>query len=144
MKIESVITFMVIIAGLFFVFALMIEESNTQLPDAGLNSSEWETQYDYVDNINESISPLKEKLDVITQEDTGWFKKITTGITAIPKVIVFVPKVTFDTLKFGGNMITDFFVALNFPGKVTIIALTIVFIFAIFKLISFIGNRRSP
>lgn len=143
MKISSVITFMVIIAGIFFVFALMIDEANTQYPDADLNSSEWEDQYDYVDNINSSISPLKEKLDVITSEDVGWFKKITTGITAIPKVIVFVPKVTFDTIKFGGNMITDFFVALNFPGKITIIALTLVFIFAIFKLIEFIGNRNK-
>lgn len=144
MKIESAITFLVIIAGVFFIFSLMISESNTQFPDANLNSSEWETQYDYVDDINESISPLKEKLDVITEEDTGWFKKITTGITAIPKVVVFVPKAAADTLKFGGSMISDFFVALNFPGKITIIALTLIFIFMIFKVLAFIANRRSP
>ena len=144
MKIEHAITFLVIIAGIFFIFSLMISESNTQYPDAGLNSSVWETQHDYVDDINESVFPLKEKLDVITEEDTGWFKKITTGITAIPKVIVFVPKASADTLRFAGNIISDFFVALNFPGKITIIALTLVFIWMIFKLIAFIGNRRSP
>ena len=143
MKISGIITFMIIIAGIFFVFALMVSESNTQFPDAKLNSSAWENQYDYVDDINESISPLKQKLDVIADEDTGWFKKITTGITAIPKVIVFMPKATFDTLKFGGNMITDFFLVFNFPAKVTIIALTLVFVFAIFKLIEFISNRNK-
>ncbi len=141
MKISNAVIFLVIIAGIFFIFALMIEESNTQYPEANLNSSAWKNQFDYIDRINESVDPLRIDLLEISKEDTGWFKKITTGITAIPKVITIVPATAFNTLVFASLMIGDFFAALKIPQKILTAVILMIFIFLLYKLIEFISNR---
>ena len=143
MKISSAITFLIIVAGIFFIFALMVDEANTQYPEANLDSSEWKNQYDYIDRINNTVDPLKQDLLTVADEEAGWFKKITTGITAIPKVVVVVPAITFNTFVFASQMIGDFFSALNIPGKILTAVIVMILLFLIFKLIEFISNRNK-
>lgn len=138
MKLSTFFIFLLIISGIFFVFAMMVKEANEQFPDeSNLNSSEWENKYEFVENINQTISPLETKLKTIQDEDEGWFSKLTAGITAVPYVLLIVPQAVFGSIEFGGYILTDFFSVWMLPSFIATIALVMLLVWAIFKLVSF-------
>lgn len=138
MKLSTFIMFILVIAGVFFIYAEMVRETNENIEDTPyLNSSEWEDRYNYVEDLNSTFSPLEEKLKTITDEDTGWFSKLTSGITAIPYVLLIVPTAVFDSLVFGGDLIVGSFTALLIPALILNLAIVALIIWAIIELIKF-------
>lgn len=137
MKISVFISIMVMVGAIFFIFSSMVQEANDQYPEVNINSSEWEERYDYVDEINGTISPIEEKLKVIQDENQGFFTKIAAGITAIPYAVIVVPQATFGALSIAANIIVDFFAVFNLPKYIVIIALLLLILWGIFKLVEF-------
>lgn len=143
MKLSTMVFFLLIVAGMFFVFASMVDEANTTFPDQSqLNSSEWATQYDYVDSINDTFFPLEKSLKTLQDENAGWFSKLAEGITAIPYAILIVPQVIFGSLVYGGNMMTGFFTAWGLPQKIIVLGLVILLVWVIFKLIEYFNKTE--
>jgi hypothetical protein len=140
MKFSNFVIFMLIVAGIFFLFALMVSESNEQYPDANINSSEWESQYDHVSEINRTVLPLQDKFEVIQDEDKGFFTKLAAGITAIPYAIIIFPQVIFGSLELAGDMSLGFLAALAIPAYIITIVLVIMLVWALFKLIEFFNK----
>lgn len=136
MKISTFFIFILIVSGIFFSFAQMVSEANDQYPDNSLNSSDWEDNYDYIDDINETISPLENSLKTIQDEDAGWFSKLTAGITAIPYALIIVPQIAFGGMEFGGNIVTDFFSVWGLPQTIATIGIVILLVWGIAKLVS--------
>lgn len=123
-------------------YAMMVSEANNQFSDSGLNSSEWEDRYDYIDDINETFSPLEQSLKTVQDEETGWFDKIQEGLSALPYVLIIVPQTVFGSLVFGGEIIVGFFGAWNLPSKIVVLATVILLVWAIFKLIEYFNKTE--
>lgn len=143
MKLSTFVYFILIIAGFFFTYAMMVDEANTAYPtESNLNSSEWVTQYDYVDNVNNTFFPLEKSLKTLQDENAGWFSKLAEGITAIPYAILLVPEVIFGSIVFGGNIMTGFFTAWGLPQYIVVLGLVLFLVWAIFKLIEYFNKTE--
>lgn len=142
MKLSGFVILILIIAGVFFTFAQITKEINTQFPDSSLNSSQWESKYDYIDDVNETFSPLEQSFKTIQDEDAGWFSKLSAGITAIPYALLIVPQAIFGSLVYGGNIVVGFFGVWNLPAKIVTLALVILLIWAIFKLVEYFNKTE--
>lgn len=137
MKISTFIIFILIIAGVFFTFAQMSMGVNQQFPESPLNSSEWENQYNYIEDINDTFAPLQEAFNTIQDENAGWFSKLSEGITAIPYALLIVPQAVFGSLFYGGNIIVSFFTLWALPTLIVTLGLVLLSIWGIFKLIEY-------
>jgi hypothetical protein len=126
---------MLIIAGVFFTYSEIVREGNQTIDGSSLNSSEWEDKYDYIDNLNGTFSPLEIKLKSISDEDTGWWGKLTSGITAIPYAILIIPQAIFGSSVLASNVILGFFTAMVLPLKIITLGTVFLFIWGIFKLL---------
>lgn len=140
MKISTFFIFLLVVSGVFFVFAEIIRESNQQFPDSNINSSEWEDKYEYVEEINDTLTPLADKLKIIQDDESGWFSKLTAGITAIPYAVMLVPQALFGGMEFGGGIMLSIFIVLLIPPMLITIATIILLVWGLFELIKFFNK----
>lgn len=137
MKISSVIGFLAIVGGIVFIMAMMVTEGGEKY-DVNINKSDWESSYNYVNDINNSLNPLIEDFNKITdtsEDSGGWFSKLVSGISAIPKAVIAVPSVIFSSIvstkEITGNVLTS----LKVPTEIILIAFVIISVWVVFKLI---------
>ena len=101
MKLSTIVLFTLVISAVFFVYAEMVREANdtyTGTTDYNpINSSEWDTKYDMVNSVNNTVSPLEEKFKQMQDPDKGFFTKLYLGISAIPYAIILIPETIFNT-----------------------------------------------
>jgi hypothetical protein len=141
MKISVFVSYILVVGAIFFTFALIVTDVNNSYPEADINKSEWEDEYDYVSDLNSTISPLEEKFKVIQDENAGFFTKIGAGITAIPYAIIIFPQIVFGSLEIGGKMTTGFLAVLAIPGYLVIVVIISTLIWALFKLVEFFQKQ---
>ena len=133
----------ILMVGLCFaIVGSVVNDFEVEYPDIDVNTS-WEGDYDYTSEINDSISGLKDKFDIIADEDEGWFSKLTAGISAIPKAIVVVPAVMFKTVSYGLIILVEVGTKIGVPSFVTVFATIGVFTIVIFKLVAFWHRSRE-
>lgn len=142
MKISSFVTIILIIAAVFFIFALMVGEVNDQYPTSSLNSSEYDSQYDYIGNINDTFFPIESAFRTIQDENAGWFSKLSEGITAIPYALLIIPQALFGSLVYGGNIMVAFFTLWNLPAKIITLGIVILLMWGVFKLVEFFNKSE--
>ena len=140
MKVSVVLTYMLVVAGIFFIFATMVDDANQQY-STNINSSEWEDKYDYSANLNETISPLETQLKAISDTENGWFTKITAGITAIPYAVIAIPTIMFQSITFAGYLVVGTLSSFGIPKFLVSIVLLMISFWAIFKLIEFYQRK---
>jgi predicted PurR-regulated permease PerM len=139
MKISTFVATIVIIGAVFFLFAQMVKEGNSTY-SSNINSSEWDTKYDYVNRVNDTIAPIQKSFNDIQDENNGWFTKLTAGITAIPRAIISIPVMLFSAFSIGGGFISGVFTAFGLPVYLLTVALLLLVIWGIFKLIELFGR----
>lgn len=135
MKISTFIIAILVISGFFFIFGLISQESKQYYPEANINDSEWYGKYDYVSNINRSISPLQESFNKIQDENVGWFSKLTSGISAIPSAVIAIPTLLFGSFIVGGEIVTGTATTLKIPFYLIILVSVMILVWGIFKLV---------
>lgn len=140
MKISTFITLILIISAVFFVMGSMTSEINEYSPEVQINDSAWAGRYDYTEDINASIAPIKNSFDTIQDENKGWFSKLTSGIAAIPAAVIAIPKLIFGSLIMGGSLIVGTFTTVGIPFALILTITVMILVWAIFKLIE-IYNR---
>jgi len=143
MKLSTFVQYILLVGAVFFIFALVVQDINDNYSDVDINTTEWEDQYDYVSNINSTISPLETKFKVIQDEEAGFFTKLTAGITAIPYAVIIFPQVIFGSLEIGGNITTGFLTALAIPAYIIMVVMVSILIWSLFKLLEFF-QRSNP
>lgn len=142
MKISTFVMLILIISGVFFTYAEIVREANQNFDEQYLNSSEWEENYDFIDDINETYYPIEQKLKKIQDEDEGWFSKLTEGITALPYAILIIPQSVFGSLVFGSKIIVSFLTAMSIPAKIVTLGLVMLLVWGVFKLIEFFNKTE--
>lgn len=142
MRISSAILMIIAISGIILMAAISLKELDTQYPDANITTSEWDSKYDYSPQINSSVAGLKDKFDKITDTDTGWFTKLTSGIYAIPYAIIAVPGVILTSLAYGTSIAVDGLTGLNIDSRIIMLVMIGMLIWGIFKLVEMFN--RTP
>jgi len=142
MKLSVMITFVLIISAVFFMFALMVNEGKIDNPDANPNITEWENQYNYVNDVNDTVAPLIDKLQKVSDPEQGWFVRIVSGIAAVPYFILLVPQVMFGAFIYESQIIISFLGVFAIPAFIVGIVLISLILFIVFKLVEFF--QRQP
>lgn len=135
MKISTFIFFLLVISGFFFIFGLMSQEGANLYPSANINDSEWRNQYDYVDEVNETIAPMQTAFEDIQDENKGWFSKVVSGIAAVPAAVVAIPTLVLGSFTSFGSLVSGLFLTLKVPPYLLLLVLVMVIVWGVFKLI---------
>ena len=136
MKISTFTTILLIIGILLFVTIQMINESETNY-DIEVNKTGWEGQYDFANDINNSIAPLQKSIENIANEETGWLEKVGSGFTGIISAVTLIPKLLFSLIKLGNNLIVGLGIAFGIAGEITQVFLIMLYVWIIYKAIEF-------
>lgn len=123
-----------VVGGILFIMQSMITDGSNAY-DVPVNTSAWQSQYDYVNQTNETIAPLTEAFNKIGDENNGWFTKLTAGISAIPKAIILIPQLLFDSFASTGSIMTGFATSLNLPQQLIILIGVMLLVWGIIKLV---------
>lgn len=142
MKGSSILILVVLIAGFLTIFADFNRGLNDSYSENYVNSSEWDSKYDFSNNINGSVSNLKSNFDTITDTEKSWFTRIGAGIVAIPYAVILFPLTIFDGFASFGSILTDLSSDFGVKGKLIGLGLILLIIFAVTKLLEFF--QRSP
>jgi hypothetical protein len=136
MRFSTLITMLLVTGVILFVAGMMIEEAD-MVYNTDINTSKWEGKYDYATQVNSSINPLIDSFEKIQDEDIGWFTKLTAGISAVPKAVVLIPSLIFQSLRMGGNLITGVLTSLSIPLYIITVAIIMLLVWGVFKLVEF-------
>lgn len=142
MKLSGYILIILMTGLCFAIVGSIVNDFAVYYPDVQINTS-WETKYNYANSINQSVSGVKERFDIIEDEDTGWFTKLTAGIEAVPLAIITVPRVMFETIATGFTIVSDLGKEIGIPPFVITITIIAIIIIVLFALVSFWHRSKA-
>jgi len=142
MRLSSYILVVLTIGLCFALVGYVVNDFEVYYPDINVDTA-WEDDYDYVNEINSSMGGVQEKFDKIADEDIGWFSQITTGIVAIPIVIIAMPVVIFKTIKYAILIFSSVATNIGIPPFVQLFGTLAIIIVITFALISFWHRWRA-
>lgn len=135
MKISTYIELMLVVGVIFFVFAMMINESAIQYPETNMTDNEMADKYDFSTQINNSFAPLSSAIQQVGNPDVGFFSKLASGLAAIPYAVILLPSVAIQTLAYGFTLLTGGFIALSVPVYILTVVFIIMLVWVVIKLI---------
>lgn len=106
-------------------------------------NANWSSKYDIAENINASSAGLKSNLETLADDDKSWFSKIGAGIVAIPRAVMLLPILGFESLASFSNFTSDLLAYYNIPPEVTRGILVLLGVFIIFGLLEWF-QRSKP
>ena len=142
MKISTFITSFLVVSAVFFVFALMASDIKTYYPDESRNTSEWEGQYEFQDNITHSVDEISEPLKNLGDEEKGWILRTISGVAAIPAAVIALISIVFKSFLLGTTLVTGIFTTIGLPMYLIAIVIAMISIWGVSKLLETI--QRWP
>lgn len=121
-------------------FEVNYVETNISKASA-MNSSFKENYANRSSFINETFSPLNEKIEDLSSQD-GWFDTIGDGLVVLPKVLLSLPGAILKTTT---NAITDMraiLIDLGVPPTIILIAIILVTLVGVFYIIEIITKYK--
>lgn len=113
----------------------IVSDFETQYPEVDVNTSSWSGKWNYADDLNASVTSIKEKFEVLGDPELGWFAKLAEGITAIPEAVILVAKSMFSATVKGVIIITDVGFLVGIPPQIYSIGIVALIIIIVFKLV---------
>lgn len=141
MRISVFVSTLLIVGLVMFMVIQMVNESEEHY-DVAINKTEWENQYDYAQQINNSISPIKNSIDTITNQDSGWLDKVGAGFTGIIKAVTFLPGLVATSIGMASGMITGIGTWLGLPSYFIFVGIVLLIAWGVFELIEFFQRWR--
>ena len=135
MKVSSFVFMLLTIGLIFTIVGLIINDNETEY-GVDIDSS-WEDEWDYSTEINSSVHSLKDKFDTISDEEEGWFTRISAGIVAIPEAVIFVPRVILQTLGNSLNFVAGAGEVIGIPPEIITFGIIAVIVGVIFALVAY-------
>ena len=136
MKISTFI-FALLFVGMVITVMLLTVRDTESFYGVEVNTSLIEGKYDYASSLNDSIYPIQESIDKISDQDQGWLSKVGAGFTGIISAVILLPSLVWKTFFLGGSMITGGLGSLLIPASIIAILLLALTIWGVIKLIEF-------
>lgn len=136
MKISTFVIMLTFVGVIMFAMFQMVNEAEDNY-NIDINESDWEERYDFAEDINEEIQPIKDSIDTIQNQEAGWLERVGSGFTGIIAAVTFLPSILWDILTLSTGLATGLGLALAIPAYIITVAIIMLSIWAIFKLIEF-------
>ena len=136
MKLSSYILVVLAIGLCFALVGNVVNDFETYYPDINVDTA-WEDEYNYVEELNDSVSLVINGFNKIKDTKLGWFSEVTATIVAIPLAIIVLPGVIFSTLKYTGIIFTSVANEIGIPDYVIWFGSVAIIVVITFSLISF-------
>ncbi len=142
MKLSGYILIIIMVASLFLMMGSIVNDMNTWYPAVTVDTS-WNNSYSsYATEINKSMYGLQTSLEKIGDAN-GWFSAVVSGITAIPKAITTIPKVIFQSMGFGINILSDTAQEIGIPPVIVAMGIISLIVIIMFAIVSFWQRYNS-
>ena len=140
MKLSGVAGFILLISVLFVSFTLLILDFEQNYIDTGISQAAPFNQTLFgnlsdVSDLNQSVQPIKAGFYKITEE-SGFFNKVLNFAVVIPIAIINVPFVIFEIMQLGITRMIEVLNILGIPTEIIVVASVGIFIWVLFKLVS--------
>lgn len=140
MRLSGVAGFILLISVVFVSLTLIILDFETNYIDTGISSATPFNQSLFgnlsdVSQLNDSVQPIKAGWDVVTEE-SGFFNRVLNFAVVIPIAIINVPFVIFQIMELGIARAIELLNILGIPIELIIISSVGIFIWVLFKLVS--------
>lgn len=122
------------ISVILFAMISMVQEGEKTY-GVDINDSAWDDEYDFVNSINRSVSPIQTSLLTIEDEESGFFEKIGAGFTGIIKAVTFLPRLVIETGVLGASLITGLGTTFGLPAYILFALVIMLLVWGIFELI---------
>lgn len=137
MKLGTFVMMILVVALALAMYGYAIADMQTAYPEVQVNTSSWSGSYDYISEINESTSAIKEDFRKIGDSQT-WFGGALTGLVAIPSAVINAVKLILDSISYGNSILTGVLTdVLHVPPAIIYIMEVGLLVVVIFALISF-------
>lgn len=136
MKISTFVSMMLIVGVILFVVFQMINESEANY-GIDINQSEWEDKYDFASDVNNEVQPIKDSIDNIQNQESGWLERVGSGFTGIIAAVTFLPSMLWSILTLSTGLVTGLGVALAIPAYLISVGIIMLIVWGVFKLIEF-------
>lgn len=125
---------MLIVGVIMFTMFQMINEAESNY-NIDVNESEWEDRYDFATDVNDEIQPIKDSIDTITNQDSGWLERIGSGFTGLIAAVIFIPSMLWSIITLSTGLATGLGVALAIPAYIISVIIVMLVVWGVFKLI---------
>lgn len=134
--------FLVVAIGVFvFIVVSGANEMNSIYPDNPINTSNFTSQYDKIQTIQDRANESYMNFQKLGSEDKSWFQKIGAGIVAIPYAVINYPIMVVTAI---GAIIGMMFSALGFlPSTILLAMITFLTIEAVKRFMEFFQRARA-
>lgn len=141
MKISTFFMMMLSVGLIMFIIFLMIGEAETNY-SLDINKSEWDGKYDFATDINDEIEPIKDSIDTITNEESGWLNRVGSGFTGIISAVTFIPSALWSVVKLVTALISGIGATFGLPAYIGLVFIIMISAWGIFKLIEFYQGKE--
>lgn len=145
MKITALIMFILIIGIVFFGITTMSNDLNTAITETNgseINTSLWEGEYNYTEQINRTIAPVVSDFERIRDGSNGW-SILGAGLVAIPNAVIGFAALAISSISIFTTMITGASTYLGIPSFIIYTFITIVGVWLISKLLQFFAKEKA-
>ena len=136
MNISTFVGMMLVVGIIMFTVFQMTNEAESNY-NITINKSDWEGKYDFATDINDEIEPIKNSIDTLQNQDTGWLTKIGVSFTGLIAAITFLPKMLWAVITLSTGLATGLGIALAIPAYIITVIIIMLIAWGVFKLIEF-------
>jgi len=137
MKIGTTFLILLVIAFGTVAVTYLVNDVNTYYPsEENISTDSFYGRYDYTEELNESASKLKDKLQEIGEEESGW-KQFFGTLYVIPLAIITVVKQMILSIPYINSVFIDVTNDLGIPGEIVAISILAIMVSIIIMLIKF-------
>jgi len=121
----------------FTTIALIVADFRVNYPEVGNVSTSYESQYNYVTNVNSSFLDISSDLEKIGEEESGW-KRILGGLLVFAKGIIVTLLAVITSIPYLTSILAGISSELGVPTQIIAIGLVSLFASIIIMLIKFL------
>ena len=136
MKVSTFVTMLLGVGIVIFVMINLVSQSE-EVYNIEVNKTALEGQYDFASDINNSVAPIKQSIDDITSEETGWLTKVGSGFTGIISAVTFLPSLVWNMGAMGTSLINGLGLILGVPPYLISVFIIMLIIWGIIQLVQF-------
>lgn len=148
MKISTLVVMLLMVGIIMFTVFQMINETESNY-NVRIDASNWTEEgkeagkYDFASDVNEQIQPIKNSIDTIQNEDSGWLDIIGSGFTGIIAAVTFIPAMSWSLISLTTALITGLGEVIGIPSYITFVFIVMLSAWGIFVLIQFLHRWRE-
>lgn len=137
MRISTLVVMLLAVSVVVFLFVQMTNEAET-IYGIDINQSDFEDNYDFASDVNESISPVIDSVNTIRDGESGFFSIVSAAFTGIIAAVKFLPDLFLSMISSTAGLVMNIGGILGIPGYILLVVILLLSAWGLFELIAFL------